>query len=74
MFVIIFVNTEAYLADFSNVKNCLNTNIDSYKETSDGQSSNLSLIVVRFSTPVSIRLLWQLMTVVFPNLFACRGL
>jgi hypothetical protein len=31
-----------------NVSNCLNTNIYSYLETSDGQSSNLYLNVVQF--------------------------
>jgi hypothetical protein len=31
-----------------NVSNCLNTNIYSYLETSDGQSSNLHLNVVHF--------------------------
>jgi len=31
-----------------NVNNCLNTNIYSYLETSDGQSSNLYLNVVHF--------------------------
>jgi hypothetical protein len=34
--------------DFKNVKNCLNTNIYSYLETSGGQSYNLSLNVVHF--------------------------
>ncbi len=48
-----------------NVNNCLNTNIYSYLETSGGQSSNLYLDVVHFSTPVLIRHLWQLKTVVF---------
>jgi hypothetical protein len=33
---------------FKNVKNCLNTNIYSYLETSGGQSSNLYLNVVHF--------------------------
>ncbi len=31
-----------------NVNNCLNTNINSYLETSGGQSSNLYLNVVHF--------------------------
>ncbi len=31
-----------------NVKNCLNTNIYSYLETSDGQNSNLYFYVVHF--------------------------
>jgi hypothetical protein len=48
-----------------NINNCLNTNIYSYLETSGGQSSNLYLHVVHFSTPVLIRKLWQLKTVVF---------
>jgi hypothetical protein len=43
----------------------LNTNIYSYLETSGGQSSNLYLNVVHFLTPVLIRHLWQLKTVVF---------
>jgi hypothetical protein len=48
-----------------NVNNCLNTNIYSYLETSDGQSSNLYLMFFIFLAPVSIRHLWQLKTVVF---------
>ncbi len=36
-------------ARFKNVNNCLITNIYSYLETSDGQSSNLYLNVVHFS-------------------------
>jgi hypothetical protein len=48
-----------------NVNNCLNTSICSYLETSGGQSSNLHLNVVHFLTPVLIRHLWQLKTVVF---------
>jgi hypothetical protein len=48
-----------------NVNNCLNTNIYSCLETSSGQSSNPYLNVVHFSTPVLIRCLWQLKTVVF---------
>ncbi len=47
------------------VNNCLNTNIYSYLETSGGQSYNLYLNVVPFLTPVLIRQLWQLKTVVF---------
>jgi hypothetical protein len=43
----------------------MNTNIYSYLETSGGQSSNTYLNVVLFSTPVLIRQLWQLKTVVF---------
>ncbi len=41
-----------------NVNNCSNTHIYSYLETSVGQSSNLYLNVVQFSTPVLIRHLW----------------
>ncbi len=37
-------------ARFKNVSNCLNTNIYSYLEVSDGQSSNLYLNVVHFVT------------------------
>jgi len=48
-----------------NVNNCLNTNIYSYLDTSGGQHSNLCKYVVHFSTPVLIRHLWQLKTVVF---------
>ncbi len=43
-----------------NVDNYLNTKIYSYLKTSGGQSSNLYLNVVYFSTPVLIRHLWQL--------------
>jgi hypothetical protein len=46
------------------VNNFLNTNIYSYLETSGGQSSNVYLNVVHFSTPVLIRHLWQLKTAV----------
>jgi hypothetical protein len=52
-------------AHFKNVKNCLNTNIYSHLETSGGQSCNLYLNLFIFSTPVLIRHLWQLKTVVF---------
>ncbi len=52
-------------ARFKIVNNCLNTNIYSYLETSGGQSYNLYLNVVHFLTPVLIRYLWQLKTVVF---------
>ncbi len=48
-----------------NVNNCLDINIYSYFETSGGQSSGLYLIVVPFFTPVLIRYLWELKTVVF---------
>jgi len=37
---------------FKNVNNCLNTNTYSYLETSGGQSYNLYINVVLFSTPV----------------------
>ena len=53
------------MAHFKEVCHCLNANIYSYLETSGGQSSNLYLNVVHFSTPVLIRHLWQLKTVVF---------
>ncbi len=48
-----------------NVKKCLKTNIYFYLETSGGQSSNLNLNVVHFSTPVLIRHLCQFKTAVF---------
>ncbi len=48
-----------------NINDCLNTNIYSYLETSGDQSSHLYLSVVHFLTPVLIRHLWQLKTVVF---------
>jgi len=54
-----------WTAHFKNVNNCLNTKIYSYLETSGGQSYNLYLNVVHFSTPVLIRYLWQIKTVVF---------
>jgi hypothetical protein len=50
---------------FKNVNNWLNTNIYSYLETSGGQSSNLYLNVVHFSTSELIRHQWQLKTAVF---------
>jgi hypothetical protein len=50
-----------------NVNNCLNTTIYSYLERSGGQSSNLYLNVVHFSTPVFIMHLWKLKTAVFPQ-------
>ncbi len=46
-----------------NVINCWNTSI--YSQSSGGQSSSLYLNVVHFSTPVLIRHLCQLKTVVF---------
>jgi hypothetical protein len=48
-----------------NVNNCMNTNINSYLETSGGQSANSYLNVVHFFTPELIRNLWQLKTAVF---------
>jgi uncharacterized membrane protein len=67
---------------FKNVNNCLNTNIYFYLETSSGQSYNLYLNAVHFSTPVLIRHLWQLMRVVLMHwclictvpLFKCQHL
>jgi hypothetical protein len=50
---------------FKNLNSCLNTNIYSYMETSGCQSFNLYLNVVHLFTPVLIRHLWQLKTVVF---------
>ncbi len=41
------------------VNNCLNNKIYSYLEISGGQSSNLYLNVVHFSTPGFIKHLWQ---------------
>ncbi len=48
-----------------NVHKCLNTNVYSYFATYGGQSYNLNLNVVHFSTPGVIRHLWQLKTLVF---------
>jgi len=45
-------------------ENCLNANIYSYLKTSGGQSSNLHLIVVHFSTLALNWHLWQLKTLV----------
>jgi hypothetical protein len=50
------------------VNNCFNTNISSHLKTSGGQSSNLNFNAVHFLTPVLIRHLWQLKTVVFLHL------
>ncbi len=55
------------IARFKNLNNCWNANIYCYLERSGGQSSNLVLNIVNFSTPVLIRHLWQLKTVVFLN-------
>jgi hypothetical protein len=53
-------------ASFKNVNNCLNTNIYSYLEASGDHIYNLYLNIVHFfSTPVLIRHMWQLKTVVF---------
>ncbi len=52
-------------APFKNVNNDLNTNISFYLETSGGQNSNPYLNAVHFLTPVLIRHLWQLKTVIF---------
>ncbi len=52
-------------ACFKNLNNYLNTHIYSYLETSGGQSFNLYLSVVHFLTPVLIKHLWQLKTIVF---------
>ncbi len=48
-----------------NVNNYLNTNIYTYLETFGGQSYNLYLNVVHFSTPEIFRHLWQLKNVAF---------
>ncbi len=48
-----------------NVNNCMNSNNNSYLETSGFQSSSIYLNVVLFSTPLLIRHLWQLKTAVF---------
>jgi hypothetical protein len=48
-----------------NVNNCLTSNIYSYLETSGGQRYCLYLDAVHFLTPVLIRHLWHLKTVVF---------
>ncbi len=57
-----------------NVRNCLNTNIYSNLEASGGQSSCLYLNVVHFLTPVFMRHLWQLKTVVFLDWCLIRAL
>ncbi len=58
---------------FENVNSCLNTNIYSYLEASGGQSSNLYIsMLFIFSTPVLIRHLWQLKTVVSLHLCLIR--
>ncbi len=50
-----------------NVNNCVHNNIYSYVETSGGQSYFLYLNVVCFLTPVLIKHLFQVKTVVFLN-------
>ncbi len=52
-------------ACFKMVNNYLNTNIYSYLETSGGKSYNLYSNISHFLTPVLIRHLWQLKTIVF---------
>ncbi len=54
-----------YIGVYYVLFHCLNTNILFYMEKSGGQSSNLYLNVVHFSTLVLIRHLWQLKTVFF---------
>jgi hypothetical protein len=53
-----------------NASNCLNTNIYSYLDTSNGQNSNLYLNVF---LSVLIRRLWQLKTVAFLHLCLIRS-
>ncbi len=57
-----------------NVNSCLNTNIYSNLETSHSKVLVYILIVVHFSTPLLIRHLWQLMTVVFLHWCLIRAL
>jgi hypothetical protein len=59
--------------DLKNVNNCLNTSIYSYLETSGGKSYILYLNVFIFSTPVLIKHLWQLKTVVFLHWYIIRA-
>jgi hypothetical protein len=54
--------------------NCMNTSLYFYLETPCGQSSNLHLNVVHFLTPVLIRHLWQLKTVVLLNWCLMRAI
>ena len=59
---------EAQTMEQRTLKNCkqlFEYLIYTYLETSGGQSSNLFINVVHFSTPVLIRHLWQLKTIVF---------
>jgi hypothetical protein len=48
-----------------NINSCWNTKITFYLETSGGRNYNTYLNIAHFSTPVLIRYLWQLKTVVF---------
>ncbi len=48
-----------------NVNNCLNTTIYTSLKTPGAHSSNLYLNITHFSTPLLIRHLWQLKTIVF---------
>jgi hypothetical protein len=45
------LSNEMVLHALKNVNHCLNTNIYSYLETSGGQSSNLYLNIVQFTSP-----------------------
>jgi hypothetical protein len=53
---------------FKNVNNCLNTDINSYLDTSGGKSYKIYLNDVHFLTPVLIRHLWSLR-----QSFSCVG-
>jgi hypothetical protein len=48
---------------------CLYTNISSYLERSGGHSSNIYLNVVHFLSPLLIRHVWQLKTVLVFSAF-----
>ncbi len=53
---------------------CLNANINSFLETSGGQSSILYLkLMFIFLTPVLLRHLWHIKTVAFPVLCLIRN-
>jgi len=60
-----FLYCRNWTAQVKKCYNCLNTNIFSYLETPGSKSYNLYLNNVNFLTPVLIRHLWQLKTVVF---------
>ncbi len=68
--IMYFITTTLRIANsmaqhtLKSVNNYFNTNIDSYLETSEGQSFNLYLNLVHFLTPELIRHLWQLKTIV----------